>query len=195
MTMLKPLYNTVTFTNVYDNVEAFLDDMENGGIPIEVKTENLTTLFYLLYAKYGNNPIANNDIHQWKYKLLSVIFQYGPTWQRKLEIQKTLRNLNENELTTGGKAIYNSAANPDSAPTTSTLEELTYINSQSTSNFKKGKMDAYANLWALLDTNLTQEFIDKFKPLFKTFVKPENPLLYTDEEDENPLASEVVVLY
>lgn len=194
MTMLKPLYNTVTFTDVYNNVDTFLEDMGNGGIPIEVKVENLTTLFYLLYAKYGNNPIANNDINQWKYKLLSVIFQYGPTWQRKLEIQKTLRNLDESELTTGGKAIYNNAANPDSAPSTSTLEELTYINSQSTSNFKKGKMDAYANLWALLDTNLTKEFIDKFKPLFKTFVKPENPLLYTDSEDEDS-PSEVVALY
>ena len=42
-------------------------------------------------AKYGNNPIANKDINQFKYKLFSTVFMYGPTWAKRLDIQKILR--------------------------------------------------------------------------------------------------------
>ena len=47
-------------------------------------------------------------------------------------------------------------------------------------------MEAYAQLWDLIDTDVTQEFLAKFRPCFKTFVAPERPLLFvTEEEDED----------
>lgn len=84
----------------------------------------------------------------------------------------------------GAKAIYNSAMNPSTAPSTSSLDELTYINSQNTTNYKKSKLEAYNILWSLLDDTLTAKFIEKFGICFKKFVYPEEPLLFVTENEE-----------
>ena len=36
----------------------------------------------------------------------------------------------------------------------------------------------------LLDDNVTESFLSRFKKLFKSFVMPEIPLLYEDEGEE-----------
>lgn len=180
-----PQYDTKLFTEVWEDVSEFLADYGSAGIPTTISTTNATTLYYLLYAKYGNNPIANRDINQFKYKILSIIFEYGPTWEKRLAIQQSLRGLSEEDLIRGSKAIYNSALNPSTAPSTSTLEELDYINAQNTTNYKKSKMEAYAQLWELLNTDVTSAFVGKFKICFKQFVRPEKPLLYVTEDDDS----------
>ena len=50
-------YRTRKFTDIYDNVDAFLADYSDNGLPMLVDTTNMTTLFYLLYAKI--NIIVN----------------------------------------------------------------------------------------------------------------------------------------
>lgn len=185
MSRMFPEYDTKLFTEIWEDKDDFLADYGNAGIPTTISTSNATTLYYLLYAKYGNNPIANRDITQFKYKILSIIFEYGPTWEKRLSIQQSLRNLSEEELLRGAKAIYNSALNPSTAPSTASLEELDYINAQNTTNYKKSKMEAYAQLWELLNTDVTSAFVEKFKVCFKQFVRPERPLLYVTEEDDS----------
>ena len=179
-----PQYDTKLFTEIWETASSFLADYQAAGIPTTISTANATTLYYLLYAKYGNNPIANRDINQFKYKILSIIFEYGPTWEKRLAIQQSLRSLSEDELLRGAKAIYNQALNPSTAPGTGTLEELDYINAQNTTNYKKSKMDAYAQLWDLLAVDVTGEFLDRFRPCFKLFVKPEKTWIYVTEDDE-----------
>ena len=83
----------------------------------------------------------------------------------------------------GGKAIYNQALNPSAEPGTGTLEELGYINAQNTTNYKKSKLEAYSILTDLLKTDVTENFLTKFKICFKTFVMPEKVLVYVDDED------------
>lgn len=113
-----------------------------------------------------------------------MVFQYGPTWEKRLDIQEKLRNLDEDKLLRGSKAIHNTAANPDTVPGTASLEEILYINNQSTTNHKKSYIDAYAGLMALLEKDVTEEFIDKFRYLFSLMVRPEHPILfYTEDED------------
>ena len=180
-----PEYDTKLFTEIWEEVSDFLYDYSNAGIPKTISNTNATTLYYLLYAKYGDNPIANRDINQFKYKVLAIIFEYGPTWEKRLDIQSKLRNLSEADLIKGAKAIYNSALNPSVAPSTATLEELDYINSQNTTNYKKSKMEAYAQLWELLNTDVTSAFVSKFKVCFKQFVRPEKPLIYVTEIEED----------
>lgn len=186
-----PQYNTVLFTQVWDSAEDFKDDLAESAFAgcmqdgsVTGQPDNVSLLFYLLYAKYGNNPIANNDITQFKYKIFSVMFQYGPTWEKKLDIQSKLRALTEADLLSGSKAIFNSALNPSTAPSTGSLEELAYINSQNTTNYKKSKMEAYEFLWGLLDDTLTAKFVEKFGICFKKFVYPEQTLLYVSEDEE-----------
>lgn len=182
-----PEYSTVLFTEVWDDVAEFKTDLAAspfaGSISV-ADPDNVSLVFYLLYARYGNNPIANRDINQWKMKIFSVIFQYGPTWQKRLDIQNKLRAISDDDLLKGSKAIYNNALNPSTAPSTASLEELTYINSQNTTNYKKSKMDAYAQLIELLEVDVTEEFLNKFKKCFKVFVAPERPLIYVTETDE-----------
>ena len=184
MIQMTPQYNTILFRDVWEYGEEFVLDFKASVFNKmnSFTDDSLELVFGLLFAKYANNPIANEDVEQFKAKLFSVLFSYGPTWLKRLEIQDKLRKLSEEELIKGGKAIYNNALNPDGSPATQSLEELPRINSQSTTNYKKSKMDAYMQLWDLLDIDVSNEFINKFQICFKKFVKPEKTLLYYEGE-------------
>lgn len=171
-------YDTVKFTDVWDNVESFITDYGDVGIPKSIEDSYAMTLFYLLYARYGNNTIAFTDVNQFKYNVFTIMFMYGPTWEERLKLQEKIRKLSDDELLQGGKAIYNTALNPSNKGSTQQLEELDYINSQNTTNYKKSKMEAYALKWDLLDTDVTSEFLGKFKALFRKILDPERPVLY-----------------
>lgn len=173
--LILPNCKTKTFTEIYETVNDFIYDYNNLALPRTITVDNAMILYYLLYAKYGNNNITNKDENQFKYKLFSTIWKYGPTWEKKLSIQSSLRSLTDTQLLEGAKAIYNHAFNPETAPSTQTLEELTYINDQNTTNYKKSKMDAYTQLWGLLATDVTEEFLIRFSPLFKKFISPYQP--------------------
>ena len=310
-----PQYDTKLMTEVWSKASDFLTDYQNAGIPTTISNQNATTLYYLLYAKYGNTPIANYDENQWKYKMFSVIFQYGPTWEKRLDIQTTLRGLqisdlldngsyraissqsgsetssktgsdnntrtlNTTEKNTGTSALANTgtdttastgtqsvartgtvgttgetediknhAFNPSTAPAQNAYSPLSYINEQhatkndvnstvtnnltdtttndlenqtthnttstttndlsrsdtgtitdaraitdsvsaenssqneTTTVMTAGKLKAYEKLLELLDTDVTGEFINKFKVCFKQFVMPERHMIYVTEED------------
>lgn len=173
-------FRTRKFADIFPTVDEFIT--EYAATPLNViSQQDATVLYYLLYGNYGNSCIASDDENQFKYKLYSIIFEYGPTWAKRLEVQKTIRELTENDLISGGKAIYNHASNPETLPSTATLEELNYIDNQSTTNYKKSKIEGYAMLIDLLDTDVTAEFINKFKKLFIMIVEPELPLWYAME--------------
>lgn len=174
-------FRTRTFVEIWNNEEAFANDYNNNGIPVTISAVSLKTLFYLLYARYGNSNIASSDENQFKYKVFSTIFMYAPSWEKRLDIQKKLRELSDEEIMKGSTAIYNSALNPSTAPSTAALEELPYINQQNATKYKKAKMDAYATLYALIETDVTEELIGKFKKLFITIVEPDKALWYKTE--------------
>ena len=176
-------YRTRTFQEIWDSAEAFGEFLVDSDIPLKLKTESCVTLYYLLYARYGNSHVASSDENQFKYQVASCVFMYGPTWERRLEVQEALRKLTLDELKMGSKDIYNTALNPGTqvGTGTGTLTELPGINSQNTTNRKKSTMDAYANLLALLETDVTKEFIDKFQNFFIKILEPDYPLLYEFE--------------
>ena len=310
-----PQYDTKLMTDVWSQASEFLTDYQNIGIPTTISAQNATTLYYLLYARYGNTPIANYDENQWKYKMFSIIFQYGPTWEKRLDIQNTLRGLqisdlvdngsfhelfshnasetssktgsdnntrtlNTTEKNTGTSAVANTgtdttastgtqsvshtgtvgttgetediknhAYNPSTSPAQNAYSPLTYINEQhatkndanstvtnnltdattndlqnqtthnttstttndlsradtgtikddrtitdsasaentsqneTTTVMTAGKLKAYEKLLELLDTDVTGNFISKFKTCFKQFVMPERTWLYVTEEE------------
>lgn len=178
-------FRTRKFNEIYGDLSSFTEDFNyysNIGLNPEFSSQTtISTIFYLLSANYGNSSIVNADENQFKLKLYSIIYQYGPTWEKRLDIQKKLRGLSEKDITTGSKVIYNHANNPSTLPSTDDLTELNYINEQNTNNYIKNKVEGYANLTALLETDVTQEFISKFKKLFATIVEPELPLWYIEE--------------
>lgn len=176
-------YDTRKFSDTFPSVSDFLAAYNDENLPFSgsMTTDYLNILYYLLYAKYGNSHWANYDENQCIFQVLSTIYIYGPTWAKRSEIQKKLRNLSEDELLKGSKSIYNHSFNPSTEPSTDTLEELTTINDQNTTTVKRSKLDAYETLWTLLKVDVTSSFIDRFKPLFLSIVEPQRPLLY--EED------------
>ena len=311
-----PQYDTKLMTEVWSKASDFLTDYQNAGIPTTISNQNATTLYYLLYAKYGNTPIANYDENQWKYKMFSIIFQYGPTWEKRLDIQTTLRGLqiadlvdngsyraltsqsgtetssktgsdnntrtlNTTEKNTGTSSLANTgtdttastgtqsvartgtvgttgetediknhAFNPSTAPAQNAYSPLSYINEQhatkndvnstvtnnltdtttndlenqtthnttstttndlsradtgtikddrtitdsasvenssqneTTTVMTAGKLKAYEKLLELLATDVTGDFINKFKVCFKQFVMPERHMIYVTEDNE-----------
>lgn len=234
---LIPQYDTKLFSDFYKTVNDFCYDYQHVGIPTTISVDNAMTLYYLLYAKYGNSPIANFDETQFKYKLFSVIFMYGPTWEKKLDIQATLRGLTEAQIKTGmaraisntgtvgtsgsntynnltsadsGSDVHNHAYNPADDPSTQTTTELNYINEQHVDKFgktntmtgsvantntqtnnlttsdaiTKGILDSYSELWEILVSDVTAEFLNRFNICFKKFVKPANPLIYVTNDEE-----------
>lgn len=222
MTQMLPMYSTKNFEDLYPDVDTFLEDYGNLGLPRTISEGNATNLYYLLFARYGNSPIANYDENQFKVKLQAVIWQFGPTWEKRLDIQQSLRLLTADELALGtsttsvstgsssgnstdtGSAIKNHAFNPgemSSQVTTLNGPELTYIDQQNTDKMtgsstisnqdsrnanqtiRKSKMDAYMQLWELLDNDVTNEFLAKFQKLFKQFVRPEARLIYVSDVD------------
>lgn len=311
-----PQYDTKLMTDVWSQASEFLTDYQNAGIPTTISNQNATTLYYLLYARYGNTPIANYDENQWKYKMFSIIFQYGPTWEKRLDIQKTLRDLQISDLVDNGsfhelfkhnasesssktgsdnntrtlnttekntgtstlantgtdttnstgtqgvshtgtvgtmgetEDIKNHAYNPGTTPAQNAYSPLNYINEQNatknnvdstvtnnltdtttndlqnqtthdttstttndlsradtgtitdaravtddvkaennsqnetTTVMTAGKLKAYEKLLELLKTDVTGEFISKFKTCFKQFVMPERHMIYVTEDND-----------
>lgn len=188
------------FTDVWDNFDDFNEEFQEtpffvaatSSTPQKPITEDsLNILFYLLYGRYANSTIASSDLNQFKYKLFSIIFQFGPTWEKRLDIQDKLRGLTEDQIRVGSKQVNNHAYNPSTDPSTDAFDPLEYINEQKQNLFEKGILDGYVMLMSLLEKDVTEEFLDKFKKLFLVIVEPELPLWYVtdtvvdEEEDED----------
>ena len=171
------VFRNLLFTEVWNSAQKFLTDYQNSKLQI-LTQEQAQIVYYLLYAKYGNNMLRGNDVNQFKYKVYSIMWTQGPTWAKRVDIQKKLRELTEDQILKSSKQVVNHALNPSTAPSTSSLDELTYINEQNTRSLKRSKVEGYALLLSLLDTDVTEAFIRKFEPLFANIVQPEGPAIF-----------------
>ena len=182
---LAPEYNQPTFSDIFHTDDEFYSFCADTGILSNEITEAfLKKLWYMLYAYYGNSPIASSDENRWKAKLVVTIEAYAPTYIKKDEIQKALRALDITDLREGYKSIFNKAINPSASPTTDSTEELPYINEQNVNKTKKNKADAYATLWDILRSNLIEDFIKKFSKLFSKIASGGNIIVYEEDIDE-----------
>lgn len=180
-------YRQVKFTEVYPDATTFVNDYTTSSIPTTISNKTATTLYYLLYSRYGNSVIASSDTNRFKYDLFATIFSYAPTWEKRLEVQEKLRDLSDAELFTGQTTINNHSFNPGTAPSTGTLDELTAINEQVTQKGKRDKLTAYVELSRALWTDVTEQFLDKFQKLFLIILQPELPLWYATEIDSDTI--------
>jgi len=172
---------TRKFGEVWNSADLFYSDYTSMGIPTTISETNCKTLFYLLYARFASSHFANENEIQAKLKVFSTIFKYGPAWAKRLEIQTALNALELDDLREGTKQIANHANNPNTAPSTSALEELEYIDEQNAVNYKKSKVDAYASLWNMIATDVTEEFLNKFTKIFMFVSDEEDIYLYKEE--------------
>jgi len=178
-----PNYSTELFTDVWGSQEDFLADYNDSPLKA-IESDKAAEVYWLMYARHGNDPIANLDLFQWKQRFFSVIYVYGPSWVREMSIQETWRGLTDDQIRADALQIYNHAYNPETAPGATSEQILTYINEQNTNRSQKVIVDAYMQLDLLLKRDVTNAFLKHFDKLFKQFVYPECTPIYTSEEYE-----------
>lgn len=188
-------YRTRTFTQIFSkdgqtgSYEAFLNMLVDTPFAKKIDEAKIDTelLFYLLYSRYGNSHISYSDEDQFVYALFSIIMMYGPAWAKRLSIQEELNKLSlddGSDIYLGSGAIYNHALNPGTAPSTQTLNELAHIDEQNTTKYRKSKLEGLASLASLLETDVTEDFLNKFRKLFIRVTAPDTPLLYRTDTEE-----------
>lgn len=181
-------YNYRTYSEIFNTVGDFLEVWEANPMPKVLPAAgseygaDMTTLYYMLYARYANSPISSCDEQQFVMKLFLTVFEYAPEWAKKLEMQAKLRALSDDELIKGGKAIYNHANNPSTAPVNDSTEALKKIDDQNITSYLKSKIEGYSVLTTLLESDQTKVFLDKFERLFNPIVLPNHEVHYITEE-------------
>ena len=182
-------YRTRTFADIFPDKTQFLTEYGTNGVtaavvaqtekkPITDKSAEI--LYFMLYAKYGNSSIASSDENQFKYKLWTTIYEYGPSWEKRQEIQQKLRTLTDDEINATTMMIYNHAFYNGSEPA---VEILPGIDPQNTTKGKRGKLEGIGMLWEMLVTDVTEQFLGQFKKLFIKVVMPQLPLWYEQPEE------------
>lgn len=146
---------------------------------------NLNLIYELLLARYANSTIASSDENRFTLQCMSIVFQYGPAWIKRLEIQHTLHemDLSSDDFLRGTEQIFNTSLNPSETPSTNTMDHLNTINQQNVNITKRDKFKALAILEELLKTDITGAFLDRFRILFRVIVSPQRPLFYETEDN------------
>lgn len=185
-------YRTRTFGEIFPTYDVFKTGFRSTALGNGIISDTFLPVIYtLLAARYTNSHSSYSDENQFKLMVYELLYSFGPTFEKRTEIQKKLRELTEDEILIGTKVIYNHSLNPNTEPSTATLEELTTINDQNTSNTKRGRIQAYTELYSVLNANITTEFVGKFKKLFLAIVEPQLPLWYvTNEGDDEDVTNE-----
>ena len=171
------------FEEIWDSAAAFVTAYHNQSLPQELKDETITTLYYLLYGRYGSDCISGTNVRQWEYRFWGMVFQYGPAWEKRLEVQKRVRELSEDDLRDGDLSLNNLAYNPGTAPATTSTEVLQGIAQQNAGIKKRSILGGYSMLESLLATDVSEEFLEHFKDLFKPLLYSGVPYLYEGGEN------------
>ena len=171
------------FEDIWESSTAFVNAYHNQSLPQELKDETITTLYYLLYGRYGSDCISGKNVRQWEYRFWGMVFQYGPAWEKRLEVQKRVRELSEDDLRDGDLSLNNLAYNPGTAPETTSTEVLTGIAQQNAGIKKRSILGGYSMLESLLATDVSEEFLEHFKDLFKPLLYSGVPYLYEGGEN------------
>lgn len=194
-------YNDFTFSEIFSpdiaedsacNYETFKSNYDEIMPLIKtscsLEDEYIRRTFYLMYATRGNTKASGSgyDLMQWKLKFFSIMSESGEVWQQKSKIQDYLRTLDitNKDIFIGNKNIINTALNPNTTPTNTSIDELTYISQQHTTGKKKGKLEGLLDLYSLLRENVNENYIKKFDKLF-TKVLSNDVYNYTYNTKEN----------
>lgn len=168
------------FSDIYPDFTAWTNAIEASPIPLStaISATNLELLYWLLMSRYKNSTIASNDETRFELDLFTTIYSTAPAFFKKLEIQTEIRDLNIDELVTASKVISNHAYNPDTEPLTSSTEALPRINEQNYTTSQRDIASGYALLLALLEDDLIEPYLNRFRLLFITFVDSEVPIWF-----------------
>lgn len=169
-----------TFNELYPDADTFLADYKACELPATISDENVKLLYFSLLARKGLDCIQSESVGMFKYKMFLLIWQYGPSWEAKLNIQKKLQQLPDSDILDGGTQIYNTGVNPstpigkDQEQHQGTLSknELNFVQQQNVALNTRNKTNAYRGYQDMLKNDVSEEFFDKFDKLFAFVYAP-----------------------
>lgn len=179
-------FRTRTFSEIFPTADEFNQFYHECGLfstGNTLQTQSVYTIYYLLLSNYADSNISSSDENFFKYQIMSTIFSYGLSWEKKLSVQSKLRALTDDDIINGTISKYTKALYPGKAPGANT-DPFDYANEFNKAEVKKGKVQAYAELYALIEDDLTTSFMKKFKKFFLQIVLPELPLWYATYQEE-----------
>lgn len=202
-TLYRTTYRTRKFREIFpqeafDNAEVtdynnFRWWYENCGFPCKVTskptsgTDYLKVLYIALLSKYGESHISSQNEPRFRLEVMRIIFQWGALWEKELEIQDKIRELDIDAIINGSKVV-NAHSYNDSTEVSidDAFDNEIPLNEVNTTVWRKDPTEAYAKWLALLDEDVTEKFLNRFKKLFATFAS-EMPIIYHNcevNEDE-----------
>lgn len=186
-------FDNITFSELWNTADKFVEDYKMIGFPQTnefgsyMTDDDLKLIWLLLIGRFADSTIMPyNTFGAFKVRFMSRVWQHAPSWKKDLDIQNKLRSMSLEDgspIYDGSKAIYNTALNPGTKPTTATTEELDYINSQNTTKYKKSKLEGIALLSDLLKKDVTEQFLRRFDDLFLKVIYSGRDLKYITYEE------------
>lgn len=188
-------FDNITFSDLWTTSDDFIEAYKGTGLPqtysnsdgstgTYVDDETLNLIWLLMVGRFADSTIKPyNTYGAFTIRFMSRIWQHAPAWKKELDIQNKLRSMSlddGSEIYEGSKAIYNTALNPGTQPSE---EELSYINSQNTTKYKKSKLEGLAILTDLMKNDITEQFLRRFDDFFKTIIYSGRTLLYENETE------------
>lgn len=168
--------------DVFPDTDSFIQYYHDCGLDITISDNSARNLYGLLMSRYSESHYYGSE-DMFKLRVMSTIYQYGSAWEARLDIQKKIKSLTEEEILRGDIQINNQAAHPSTENTnTDTFKPLEYIDNQNASTTTRSKLAAYSLQYNQIVTDVTEEFLDKFKKLFRKIIA--NPDLYYETEVE-----------
>lgn len=185
------VYNNRTFSDIFPDAETFAKEYADSGLKVEVSRisdEMVPVLYYLMISRWANSHPKSSDENRFIMSLFGIVMMYGPSWEARLKVQKEFRDLiGTDELFTGATNINNHALNPGGAPTMDSFNPLNKINDQTANRRIKPKLEAYSGLMAMIKTDVSDQFLDKFDGLFRNMLEPDGNLYYTTTPEEQEI--------
>lgn len=159
-----------TMSDIWPTLEAVNQDIQELFDGIEPMSKNE---YSALMGRYGSSHIRFSNRTQFKLSFLTIYSEGQERLRAKLRINTRLRNLDEREALGGSEVITNTAANPDTDPSTDAYEPLPYVNSQTGQKEKLSTVTGLYNWKHSVGGQAYNEFLDAFKLLFRVILREE----------------------
>lgn len=186
-------FDNITFSDLWSDSDSFIQAYKTSGLPLSytltdgttgtyLNDDDLSLIWTLMIGRFADSTIKPyNTFGAFQVRFMSRVWQHAPAWKKELEIQNKLRSMSladNSEIYKGSSAIYNTALNPNTTPGTGTDSELSYINSQNVTKYKKSKLEGLAILNDMLKRDVTEKFLRRFDDFFRTIIYTGRDLLY-----------------
>ena len=133
-------FDTRTFAEIFPSDTDFADYYDGCGFPkrlltgtidgIDYSKYDIKAIYALLISNFANSHILAYDENRFALKVMQIIYDAGPIWQKAMGVQEKLLDMAADDILQGSKSVYrhdgkwtkgnrqlqNRAQHPDSEP-------------------------------------------------------------------------------